>query len=518
MYSNYYIEIDDNIGKIVSEVIFDIFFMIPDFNKEEFMNIFTRENIFTVFYLMDICKEKILDKDKKTYEELKNIIPIDNLRYIHKNYFGKMKTKQKIKLILDRKVCPIEKVNFSIYFLGKGFVYLREKKFITINKGKIYNLLKESFLPLLTQNMFRLYTRKSYFYGNKNCPKFLLYYFTKTFFETFMIQNPNNFNKYVNYFEADMILNLKDEYNIKYCYSSRLINEKITDINIIRKTVDPENNTCVDDVKENDVNNDNVNEINDNLNTQGTIKNDTISRINTFRRTTLIFLDDFEDIPISKNMISSIEVKESNKSLEYLKEPEEKNIEYFTAFELIKKGNNIYNPKNYFLKIIFAEIYKNITFNDKAFKLIKSTYLSSYRNYNIHKDSKQINYPIKQKNFSNSVEPKIFMRRDYNFYDENYINVSHSYLKKDLLNKEIENIFFYPHDYKIKMQKKDIYSLFCELVTPLYVYFGKMYFFENYMFFETEKEDIRDINKNIETFIKFIISNESIDNKALKPK
>ena len=519
MYSNYYIETDDNIGKIISEVIFDIFFMIPDFNREDFMNIFTRDNIFTVFYLIDICKENILENEKKIYKKIKNYIDIDNLKYIHRNYFGRKMT-SKIKLILDRKVCPIERVNFSIYFLGKGFVYLKEKKYININKGKIYNLLKENFLPLLTQNMFRLYTGASNFYGIKNCQKFPLYYETKKFFETFMIQNPKDFKKYVDYFKTDMILNLKEEYDIKYCYSSRLINEKITVINIIKKTVDQISNTCVDDVNENDVNNinDNINEINDNLNTEGKIKNDNISRINTFRLTNLIFLDDFEDFSISKNMISNIEVKESNKSLEYLNELEEKNIEYFTSSELIIKGNNIYNPKNYFLKIIFAEIYKNITFNDKAFKLIKSTYLSKYRNYNVHKESKQINYPIKQKNFSNSVEPKIFMRRDYNFYDENYIKVSHSYLKKDILNKEIENIFFYPHEYKIKMQKKEIYSLFCELVTPLYVYFGKMYFLEDYMFFETEKEDIRDIDKSVETFIKFFISNASKDNKALKSK
>ena len=110
------------------------------------------------------------------------------------------------------------------------------------------------------------------------------------------------------------------------------------------------------------------------------------------------------------------------------------------------------------------------------------------------------------------------MKRDFNFYDENYFRVSHSYLYeiKDILNKKIENIVFYPHEYKIRNQKRDL-ELFCELVTSQFVFFGKMYFFKNFLLFET-KEDPRDTDNSLDIFIKYFFSTKDGDNKTSKKK
>ena len=61
LYSNYYLEFEKHCGKIVCEVIYDIFFKTSEFcyNEQEFMKAFTKENrkeqeIFTIFYLIDI--------------------------------------------------------------------------------------------------------------------------------------------------------------------------------------------------------------------------------------------------------------------------------------------------------------------------------------------------------------------------------------------------------------------------------------------------------------------------------
>ena len=49
-------------------------------------------------------------------------------------------------------------------------------------------------------------------------------------------------------------------------------------------------------------------------------------------------------------------------------------------FDKLEKENVILNPKNYYLKIIFSNIYKDIFFKDKIFQKIKKSFISKYRN------------------------------------------------------------------------------------------------------------------------------------------
>ena len=133
-------------------------------------------------------------------------------------------------------------------------------------------------------------------------------------------------------------------------------------------------------------------------------------------------------------------------------------------------------------------MFKDVFFNDKTFKSLKLAYFTKYKKYEgLEKESKQTNFPTKQKNYSNSVEPKIFLKRDFNFYDKNFLNVSHKYLEFDALNlnEKKDNFYLYPHKIKIKENTK---FLLCELVTIEYVIFGKMYFSDYYIYFESEED------------------------------
>ena len=65
------------------------------------------------------------------------------------------------------------------------------------------------------------------------------------------------------------------------------------------------------------------------------------------------------------------------------------------------------------------------------------------------------------------------------------------YIKENVINKYLNNIIFYPHKYNLKDQNDSLISFECELVTLQYIYFGKIYFFDNFMFYESEKEDPR---------------------------
>ena len=535
IYSNYCIELNENCGKIICESIYDLFFTISDneFNEDIFTKLFTKVNkkekeIFTIFYLIDLCKENILEKEKNFKEKLYNFIPeLLNKSLFHNSYLKTIHYNKNIKLFLHKKMSPIEDINFSMYFLAKSFIYfdsiLMKKK-----KNEFKDFLINKFLPLLSKNIIRLYAKRINFYGNKRCQKFPLYSCTKKYFESYFIQNPNDFEKIKKFFRTDMKVNLKQEYNIFYCYSSRLLYE-MKNIN---------NTTRFTSLKY--MNNDNILSstqsfvINRTTNILDNNNEDNIS-LNSIQMisTKSTYTSNLKDLNLSNKTLTLKSLEEldnsnSSENFELIRQNADEEAEFISTFEAISKNSIIFNPKNFFFKKIFSEIYKNIIFNDKPFKKLRNTYLINFRkNKNVCTESKQMNYPIKQKNFSNFLEPNIFLRRDYNFYDNIFFPISHQYIKnKDILKSSIENIILYSHKYRFIKEEANK-SLFCELVTRQYIYFGKMYFFEKFIIFETQEDPRNDINfennENIseheyEIFNKFIISTKSKDNYNSKYK
>ena len=174
------------------------------------------------------------------------------------------------------------------------------------------------------------------------------------------------------------------------------------------------------------------------------------------------------------------------------------------------------------MKIIFSLTFKDIFFNDKVFKKIRSSYLCLFQNNKtLNIKTKQLNYPVKQKNFSNSIEPKTFLRRDYNFYRKDFFSVSHEYLKENLIkDSDKTNLFFYPHNYySEEIFNKIDKSFDCELITTQFIYFGKIYIGNDFICFET-KEDPREKNKkfDIEIYSKYAFSQRDNDNKTIQQK
>ena len=97
LYSNYYIELSGHKGKIISEIIFDIYFAIysDSFDPKIFIDIFIKSSdknkeSFTIFYFIDICKEKFLERDKTTLESVRTFIPqYENIIFL-RNYLKKI--------------------------------------------------------------------------------------------------------------------------------------------------------------------------------------------------------------------------------------------------------------------------------------------------------------------------------------------------------------------------------------------------------------------------------------------
>jgi hypothetical protein len=99
LYSNYCFEIDDNSGKLICEICYDIFLAMldKDFNqkdKEKFVNTFfiydkKQKTFYSIFYLIDLNEEAILKKDKIVRKDIINryLENNENLKYIQDNFF-----------------------------------------------------------------------------------------------------------------------------------------------------------------------------------------------------------------------------------------------------------------------------------------------------------------------------------------------------------------------------------------------------------------------------------------------
>ena len=469
LYSNYCFEIEDNIGKIISEICYDLFIYLLDssFNEETkkyFSEKFIIHNkklkeYYSIFYLIDLNKEEILEKEKNIKKELSNYIKeYQRLIYIHKNIFNKDQKKRT--KIFGKKINRIEEVNFTIYFLSKTFLYLSSG----ISKN-LSDLLSSYFLPILAENIFRLWTKNNPFYGHKICKRFALYSETKSFFEAHVIQDPTNLNNYKEFFKKDIPSKLKNNYKLKFCSASRLLDKKDNDLE--NKDIDKE------------------------AESSGAIK-----KTNTFKSNI-----NNSNVSVFTNILDCNGC--------------------FFDFEKLNEKYVIYNPRNYLMKIIFSSTFQDIFFKDKLFQKIRSTYLCTFREHKtLFIRTKQLNYPIKLKNFSNSLEPKTFFRRDYNFYREEFFNISHNYLKKNIFKKnDIQKLYFYHHEYysNASFNKKEK-SFYCELVTNQYLYFGKMHIDKKYLFFASEKDPRDDNNLDIKKYYQFVYSTKDVDNKATKQK
>ena len=212
---------------------------------------------------------------------------------------------------------------------------------------------------------------------------------------------------------------------------------------------------------------------------------------------------------------------------------------YFTFLDDIKKRCFIYNPKNILIKRFFSHIFYRSLFYCKAFMLIKNRYLNSFPEANI--ENKQLDYPSKLKNFSNIMEPKLFLKKDFNIYNQRYFEISHDFLTKtpplyeEIDEKKIENLHnllkynrsdinFYPHRFNINeiLEEKDRY-FDCELVTTQYTYYGYLILGNFYIYYGTKNEDPVDLRQKVDEIdiniiTKYSFSNRDKDNKTSKKK
>ena len=527
LFSNYCIEMNDNpelkekAGKIISEILFDMFLSFPQkfFDKKLFINTFTRGNRkkVTIFFIIDISKEFKKDKGKDKKQK-KNIIPELESTKEYNNIFSSYKNDKKNVyryFAQENKLYQIARTNYTMYFLAKCFTYLRSD--MMKEEMKKENQLKEKenalkeLIHYLDDDLFSLYTEYKLYYEVMPCG-FPLYDETKKFFELNILQNYINDNRksssimksfdlYKKFFFNDLIVTLKDKYKLEYCYSSKLKIKKNIEIPQTKKEEEKKNTKVkVQDVRSNSSDN---NSVNNSLNNKSSQNSSLLVGCPNFKNqnaSNLEFsLDITDDMSRTKEEITELYPKE-----------------FIHSFEIIKENITILNPRNFFFKNVFSEAFQDFMFINKSFMDIKNIYLMKYRNRStVIRETKQINYPTRQKNFFNFLEPKMFLRRDFNFFDENFFPISFKYLPESFVNNKLKDFYLYKHQFKYKKEKIKM-NFVSELVTNQDIYFGHMYLFEKYLIF-VEQDDPRNNDEiELETFINYCISTKVKEGKIIK--
>ena len=455
LFSNYCFSIDEKRGKIICEICYDIFLSLLDKN-------FTDENkqkFINLFF--------IYDKSKKTFINVFYLMDLNREEILKRE-------KNVRKDILIRYIDGYSNLKFihenffnsNILVYGRNIkkiegvnfsIYFLAKTFLywkELKREELKKMLNKNILPILSKYIYFIWLEYNAFYGRKLCSKFPLYEITKDFFENHAILESNHFELLKEFFIKDIPYKLNGQDKIYYCYASRLLNQY--EINYIKKTIKEEPEEIIKD--------------------------------------TLFIIPNNSLIPLGKDKC-------------------------FLTFDKITNSNVIINPKNYLMKIIFSNNFKKVFFKDKIFQKIKYSYICiNKENIGLNIRTKQLEYPSKEKNFSNFLEPKSFLRRDYNFYKNDFFPVSHKYIPQYLINERDDNkLFFYEHSFERDLIYEEIFD--CELITNQLLYFGKFNIHKDYIYFKSEI-DPRDKNPKINQDIlsKYIFSRREKDNMTKKNK
>ena len=183
-----------------------------------------------------------------------------------------------------------------------------------------------------------------------------------------------------------------------------------------------------------------------------------------------------------------------DESYEYLIE-KLKDVEIWPYYKSIfgkTKSKNLkilFNPKQLLFYRYFGFTFHDYIFKNIKFKQIKNVFNVEYKNVSLEmsipEEAKyELNYPTKLKNFTCKDYYRPFLKPAFNFFDDEFLIKSHSFIKKDVLNK-----YIYPGEqlYKIKFEKIKLFeknienNVVCENISNKGSIFGKIDF--NYNFF-----------------------------------
>jgi len=174
---------------------------------------------------------------------------------------------------------------------------------------------------------------------------------------------------------------------------------------------------------------------------------------------------------------------------------------YFNILDIMY----VINAKNEYMKNIFSIYFLDTFFYDKTFIELKKLYNQIYEEKLILEMSKNINinYPSKIKNFSNGIEPPLFIKPFNNFFDYRTTPISHKFFFDFIKEKNKKYKYQYINLFKKQViipEKEKTCQFTCELVKIDHSIYGTIILSNDseYLFFEQENFEniyIQNINK-----------------------
>ena len=156
------------------------------------------------------------------------------------------------------------------------------------------------------------------------------------------------------------------------------------------------------------------------------------------------------------------------------------------------------NPKKQIMNNIFSLYYLDVFYYNKTFCRMKNYFINNFLNFS-EPNTKLLDFPSKIKNYSNNLEPPLFVKQYNDYFNVPIFPITHSYINKQ--NHKIID------DYEtIKLLKKPIFisksmeksSFECELIKTDDYYFGKIIIGPSgYLLFNEEEIDIDDEKNKI---------------------
>lgn len=452
LFSNYCFQINENIGKTIAEMCFDLLINLLNcsFSKElrdTFYNMFIIENrkdkeYLSIFYMTDLFREDLLMKEKLK-AKFKNLVKnYDNLSYIQKNLFAKKK-------IYGKKPRQIIHINFSIYFLAKTFLYL------DIVSDDLKNFFLNKFLIILSDNIYKLWTKRNSFYQHLICKHFPLYSYIKSFIEAHAVIQEPNINIYKKFFK-ELPEKLKNQAQVNNFNASRFFYEQDIEKENVEKEKNKEKKEWIMPSQNNFVNLPNIN----------------LDRMFKF------------EMLEKKNMIYNPK--------NYLMK-----IIFSSSFE------NIFFNDNLFKKIrasYLCKFRKNYSLNIKTKQL---NYPTKQKNFSNSIEPKT----FLRKDFN-------FYRKDFFSVSHEYIE---EHLIKD--EEKANLYFFPHNYYMDEIDNDINNLFECELITTQFLYFGQIKIGQKVFCFETKEDprDKENFNpKKLDN--KYFFSIKDNDNKTNKKK
>ena len=166
----------------------------------------------------------------------------------------------------------------------------------------------------------------------------------------------------------------------------------------------------------------------------------------------------------------------------------------------------LFNVKRDLMKNIFSLNFLEPIFYDKTFIKLRKIFYQQYESKLESKieDFPNLNYPTKIKNFSNGVEPSLFVKPYNDYYANRTFDITHEYFEKYMEDNKIkfknENISLL--EKQITIPTKEITCIYkCELISINRALYGKIIYSKSrkYLFFEQQK--FNDIyKKNINSY------------------